>query len=785
MSNSPKHQSISAIPRRFGAGVVATALVAVGMPLAATSALAAGINNPPVSPHSIISFPARDLVSASGYDAADRPTVQVVRGGVVVGQSTVVVPVDDGDPLTPFAGIVDVNHPGGGCWVGVTPSIRAGDLIRVLTAPGTGDETRTAGVTITQKATNSAGTVTIKGNAVSATGGQIDITQLESRIINPGFSNGKRTIRADSTGRADGTLAYDGSGTAWTATFAGLSVADVALAVAGESRIFWLGADPLAATEATIYEAGGPTPAAKGPAAPDCTAPSASGPSFNLTFATDSGIPGDSITGDSTPTFAGLIGLPTATTVNLYVDDVLAGTSAVSGGSFSITVTTPLTDGLHTITAGEVGPSLIPTTPASTVETMSGTAASITIDTLAPVAPSVTGTLPAVAGSSSTPSTSGTAETGSTVLLYNTPDCTVAVALGTAAVFASTGIVSTVAAGSTTSFFATATDVAANQSPCSTSSASYRQDSVSPTVTARGPAASAAGVSQAANITATFSENVQAVSGTTMTLKVSTATPVAAVVSYNVTTRVATLNPTATLAAATTYTASLSGGIKDAVGNPLAATSWSFTTGPRPTILSATPAANATGVSQAANMAVRFSENVTGVGPTAFILKTTTGVTVGATVSYNAVTRVATLNPTASLAPATSYIVTLTSSIKDVDGNPITAMSWRFSTGPRPTLIRATPAAGALGVSRLANVSATFSENVSGVSRTSFTLRKASTGALVTVIVSYNATTHVATLNPSVTLAANTMYVVSLSSLISDADGNGLTARRWSFITGR
>ena len=48
---------------------------------------------------------------------------------------------------------------------------------------------------------------------------------------------------------------------------------------------------------------------------------------------------------------------------------------------------------------------------------------------------------------------------------------------------------------------------------------------------------------------------------------------------YSSTTRVGTLNPAATLAANTEFTATLSASIKDVAGNPLAATTQSFTTG--------------------------------------------------------------------------------------------------------------------------------------------------------------------------------------------------------------
>jgi hypothetical protein len=52
-------------------------------------------------------------------------------------------------------------------------------------------------------------------------------------------------------------------------------------------------------------------------------------------------------------------------------------------------------------------------------------------------------------------------------------------------------------------------------------------------------------------------------------------------VSYNPTTRVVTLNPSATLAARTKYTVKVTGGataVRDLGGNPLASSSWSFTT---------------------------------------------------------------------------------------------------------------------------------------------------------------------------------------------------------------
>jgi Bacterial Ig-like domain/PKD domain/Calcineurin-like phosphoesterase len=100
-----------------------------------------------------------------------------------------------------------------------------------------------------------------------------------------------------------------------------------------------------------------------------------------------------------------------------------------------------------------------------------------------------------------------------------------------------------------------------------------------------------------------------------------------------------------------------------------------------------------------------------------------------------------------------------------------------------PTVTNRSPVTNATGVARGANVTATFSEPVTGVNTSTMTLRKASSGAAIGAAVSYNATSRVATLNPSNRLAANTRYTVTLTSGITDAAGNALAPASWSFTT--
>jgi hypothetical protein len=165
---------------------------------------------------------------------------------------------------------------------------------------------------------------------------------------------------------------------------------------------------------------------------------------------------------------------------------------------------------------------------------------------------------------------------------------------------------------------------------------------------------------------------------------------------------------------------------------------------------------------------------------------------VAAAVSFNAATRVLTINPTANLANDTLYTVTLTggtaaAQIHDVAGNPFATTTWTFRTGPAPTLTGRVPASGATGASRTANLSATFSEAMAlaTINTTNVTLRRGTTptGVQVAVALTPNAARTAVTINPTLTLAANQQYTVRLTGL-TDAAGNPLPASQWSFTTG-
>jgi subtilisin family serine protease len=104
-----------------------------------------------------------------------------------------------------------------------------------------------------------------------------------------------------------------------------------------------------------------------------------------------------------------------------------------------------------------------------------------------------------------------------------------------------------------------------------------------PVITAMTPRPGATLVRRVNNIAVTFSEAVQGAGTGTITLKAtSTGTKMSATVSRYGTTNQWILDPSATLAARTSYTVTVTGGaaaIRDLAGNSLTSYSWTFTTG--------------------------------------------------------------------------------------------------------------------------------------------------------------------------------------------------------------
>ncbi len=180
---------------------------------------------------------------------------------------------------------------------------------------------------------------------------------------------------------------------------------------------------------------------------------------------------------------------------------------------------------------------------------------------------------------------------------------------------------------------------------------------------------------------------------------------------------------------------------------------------------------------------------------------TTSGASVAASVTYDAATRVARLTPASALAAATSYTAALMGGasdprIKDLAGNALAStIEWSFTTASAgdttpPTVTTTSPLANATGVGRSANITATFNEamTASTINTSTVQLRDPA-GNVVPGVVTYSASNRRATLNPTPTLIARTVYTVTVKGgsadpRVKDAAGNALAADRiWTFTT--
>lgn len=280
------------------------------------------------------------------------------------------------------------------------------------------------------------------------------------------------------------------------------------------------------------------------PGAPDLDAASDSGSSDT-----------DNITNDTTPTFSG--SAEAGSTVDLFVGGVKKGSATATGGTYSITTSSALAQGSHSVTVKA-------TDAAGNVSIESAALAPVKIDTVAQkTTANPKGGLYNAAKSVSLASEAGAKiyfTTNNTTPDPNDPNDLYSGPINVSA---------------NTSLRSLAVDVAGNTSEVATES--YTFDTVAPRLSSKSPAANATRVAVQSNVRISFNENVKGVSGATFKLKQG-ARVIPAKVTYNASTKTAVLNPVRNLASGKKYTVALTGGISDNVGNRLTPTVWRFTT---------------------------------------------------------------------------------------------------------------------------------------------------------------------------------------------------------------
>ena len=209
-----------------------------------------------------------------------------------------------------------------------------------------------------------------------------------------------------------------------------------------------------------------------------------------------------------------------------------------------------------------------------------------------------------------------------------------------------------------------------------------------------------------------------------------------------------------------------------------------------PTVTFTNPANLATGIPLNRKIAATLSKPMNPATITTATFTVAGGATnVAGTVTYNAVTNVATFAPMANLAANTLYTATVTTGATDQAGNSLASnYVWTFTTGATtdmtaPTVTSTNPASAATAVALNQKVAATFSKvmDSSTITTTTFTLNQGTTTVLGTV--SYAGTT--ATFTPTANLAASTLYTATITTGATDLAGNALASSFvWTFTTG-
>lgn len=230
------------LTRRRKATVAAAAAIVVMTPALA----AAVIDRPPQPPLEVVVFPQRDFVVTEGGPAGQALRFEILRNNVVIGTSS-------SNQVTPSLttdadGLLEVNHPGGLCWSGVTPNILPGDVLRVteLSNPANGYEVQTQDLNA-DSAVIEGNNVVVRGEAFLPNGQPLPLGRVEQRIIQPDFREPpepleRRDIRATTD---DGNLVRDNSpgasAGAFIATHRGLTAVQRQKALDGQDRVLgWM-----------------------------------------------------------------------------------------------------------------------------------------------------------------------------------------------------------------------------------------------------------------------------------------------------------------------------------------------------------------------------------------------------------------------------------------------------------------------------------------------------------------------------------------------------------------
>jgi hypothetical protein len=226
-------------------------------------------------------------------------------------------------------------------------------------------------------------------------------------------------------------------------------------------------------------------------------------------------------------------------------------------------------------------------------------------------------------------------------------------------------------------------------------------------------------------------------------------------------------------------------------GSSSAAPASAVADGSPPTVSSTSPSSGATAIALNSAVTATFAEAIapsTATTSSFKLAKVVGGAAVSGTVAVWGSS--ATFIPSASLAGSTQYRATISNTVTDLSGNPMSASyTWTFTTGAAPdttppTVSSVSPSNAANGVATNSTVSATFSEAMTNSTLTTSTFSVSPTTGGGTIAGTVSVSGNTARFTPSAALAPSTQYTAVVASSVTDAAGNALGANfTWRFTT--
>lgn len=256
---------------------------------------------------------------------------------------------------------------------------------------------------------------------------------------------------------------------------------------------------------------------------------------------------------------------------------------------------------------------------------------------------------------------------------------------------------------------------------------------------------------------------------------------------YNGVNSTLSFTPSAKLAPATTYTATISTKVKDITGNALQEDYvWTFSTGTTisPMVVSTDPVNNDSGVFLNKTVTASFNQEMDPLSTTSSTFTIMQGITpVAGTISYSGTT--VSFKPSADFSSNTVYTGTIKAGVKNLSGTTLAEdYVWNFTTGTisAPKVNSTDPLNQATGVALPKVINVVFSEpmNPLTINTTSITLMTGITPVAGTV--NYSGST--ATFTPTGGLLSDHIYTVSVSTAAKNLAGIPLANNyEWSFNT--